>query len=130
MSCKHLSKCLNGKLRCKLLKQQIILAQCKECLNFEPRKNLAIKKCSVKRIKVKDEVYNAVLERDKYCQLQLESCCEGGLELHHILYRSERKDLINDVDNCIMLCVKHHDLVHSDKHYWQPKLMKMIGDKK
>lgn len=81
-------------------------------------------------IKVKKETYEEVIERDNYtCRLQ-DSTCEGWLELHHIVYRSEDKSKINDVDNCIMLCTKHHKKVHSNKHYWQPKLKQMIGDGK
>lgn len=129
MNCKYLSMTLNRKLKCRKTKQVITLEECKKCLIFNPRVYKGIKKQSNKRINVKKEVYDAVLNRDKYCRLQLESCCCGGLELHHIRYRSERKDLINDVDNCIMLCTKHHKLVHSNKHYWQPKLIEMIGEK-
>lgn len=81
-------------------------------------------------IKVKKETYEEVIERDNYtCRLQ-DSTCEGWLELHHIVYRSEDKSKINDVNNCIMLCTKHHREVHSNKHYWQPKLKQMIGDGK
>lgn len=126
MKCKYLSKCLNGKLRCKLLKQQIILGQCKNCLNFILIANKPIKKVS-KKINVKKEIYNKVYERDKgRCRL----CGRTDIQLHHIYYRSERKDLINDINNCIMLCTECHKKVHSNKHYWQPKLLEMIGDKK
>lgn len=81
-------------------------------------------------IKVKKEVYQEVLERDNYtCRLR-DKTCEGWLELHHIRYRSERPDLINDLDNCMMLCVKHHREVHSNKHYWQPKLLSILEGEK
>lgn len=79
-------------------------------------------------IKVKKEVYQEVLERDNYtCRLR-DKTCEGWLELHHIVYRSEDKTKINDSDNCMMLCVKHHREVHSNKHYWQPRLIRMMED--
>ena len=100
---------------------------CKKCLKFEPRANKPIKKVSNKRITVTEETYNKVMQRDKYkCRL-LDCTCNGGLELHHIRYRSEAQDLINEPTNCIMLCNRHHRLVHSNKHYWQPILKEMIN---
>lgn len=125
MYCINLSKKINGKLRCKLSKQQITLDQCKKCLKMQPRKNKDINKVSSKRIFVEKDTYNKTLARDKRCRLA-DGTCEGKLELHHIRYRSERKDLINDIDNCIILCTKHHRKVHSNKKYWQPKLLEMI----
>lgn len=89
-------------------------------------KNKGIKKVSKKRVFVKKEIYDIVYKRDKQCRLKDKSC-QGGLELHHIIYRSENKNLINEPTNCIMLCTKHHKEVHSNKHYWQPRLKKIIG---
>lgn len=127
MYCKYLSKSLNGKLRCKISKSITYIDNCKKCLKFEPRANKPIKKVSNKRITVTEETYNKVMQRDKYkCRL-LDCTCNGGLELHHIRYRSEAKDLINEPTNCIMLCNRHHRLVHSNKHYWQPILKEMIN---
>lgn len=143
--CKHLKKRKN-KPYCNILKKEITLSQCQECVNKEYRvpvkektlksnshqirKSPVIKKKSPvkskKRITVSKEIYDAVIQRDNYCcRLIGNSQCEGWLELHHIRYRSERKDLINDIDNCIMLCAKHHKLVHSNKKYWQPILIDM-----
>ncbi len=126
--CKNLSKCLNGNFKCKLLKQQITLTQCKNCLQFIVERNKGIKKVSSKREFVKKETYQKVFERDKgKCRL----CgTTKELQLHHIKYRSEKKDLINEPSNLIMLCSEHHRLVHSNKHYWQPKLIEMIGENK
>lgn len=127
MYCKNLSKSLNGNLRCKLFKTITYIDNCKKCLRFEPRANESIRKVSTKRICVKKEIYQQVYERDKgKCRLQDESC-QGGLELHHIVYRSEDKSLINEPNNCIMLCTKHHEEVHSNKHYWQPILKNLIN---
>lgn len=128
MFCKNLVKKLNGKLRCKIIKQQITLDYCKKCLNFQPRVNKAIKKKSTHRKVVSDTTYHLVLDRDITCRLKNENC-KGKLELHHIKYRSEAVDLIDDPNNCIMLCTYHHKLVHSDKHYWQPKLLDMVERK-
>lgn len=131
MYCKNLSKCLNGKLKCKLSKQVITLDICKNCSKSIVMRNKPIKKVSNKRITVSKETYNKVMQRDKYkCRLACITyngvSCNGGLELHHIRYRSEAKDLINEPTNCIMLCTAHHKLVHSNKHYWQPILKEMI----
>ena len=126
MYCKYLSKSLNDNLRCKLFKTITYIDKCKKCLRNEPRENKPIKKVSSKHISVKKEIYQKVIERDNYrCQLA-DITCEGGLELHHIVYRSEDKTLINEPRNCIMLCNSHHRFVHSNKHMWQPILKDII----
>lgn len=127
MSCKYLSKSLNGKIKCKYYKRYIDYSiDCKNCLERNLVTNKPIKKVSKNRITVKKEIYQQVYERDKgKCRLQ-DGTCEGGLELHHIVYRSEDKKLINEPINCIMLCNAHHRLVHSNKHLWQPILKEMI----
>lgn len=112
---------------CKKLKKEIILPCDKNCLEFILVKNKPIKKVSKNRKKVSKETYDKVLKRDKEkCRL-LDCTCQGGLELHHIIYRSENKNLIDEADNCIILCTKHHKQVHSNKHYWQPILKEMIN---
>lgn len=128
MYCKYLSKALNGKIKCRHYKRYIIsLNECKNCLNFILKRNKAIKRVSDKRITVTEETYNKVFKRDKgRCRL-LDCTCYGGIELHHIRYRSEAKELINEPTNCIMLCNAHHRLVHSNKHLWQPILKEMIN---
>lgn len=114
---------------CKEYKRYIdYRVDCKNCLKRNLVRNKGIKKVSKKRIFVTKETYNKVYDRDKgKCRLK-DFSCNGGLELHHIQYRSEAKDLINEPTNCIMLCVKHHKEVHSNKKYWQPKLKEMIGE--
>lgn len=130
MYCKNLSKTLKGDLRCKLSKTITYIDECKKCLEFEPHVNKPIKKVSNKRIIVSKETYNKVMQRDKYkCRL-IDCTCNGGLELHHIRYRSEAKDLINEPTNCIILCNRHHRLVHSNKHLWQPILKEMIKNER
>lgn len=128
MYCKYLSKCLNGKIKCQYYKKYIsLLSECQNCPNLILKRNKPIKKVSNKRITVTEETYNKVMQRDKYkCRL-LDCTCNGRLELHHIRYRSEAKDLINEPTNCIILCNRHHRLVHSNKHYWQPILKEMIN---
>lgn len=111
---------------CKILKKEIILPCDKNCLKRNLVRNRGIKKVSSKRVYVKPEIYNKVIERDNYCCKLKNKQCNGVLELHHIVYRSENKNLINDINNCIMLCTFHHKLVHSNKHYWQNKLKEII----
>lgn len=53
------------------------------------------------------------------------------LELHHIKGRG--KELTDNPKYCVMLCQKCHQKVHSNKKYWQPRLMKLrerIGKEK
>lgn len=48
-----------------------------------------------------------------------------GLHVHHIKYRSEGVD--HSLDNLILLCQEHHDLVHSNKKFWQPLLREYVA---
>lgn len=45
-----------------------------------------------------------------------------GVHIHHIIYKSEDKSKIDDIDNLILLCVECHNKVHSNKDYWQWRL--------
>jgi 5-methylcytosine-specific restriction endonuclease McrA len=110
---------------CIKYKKEIALSDCNCCNSFEIKRNKPIKKVSNKRIIVTEKTYNKVFKRDKgKCRLCGTSL---NLHLHHIVYRSENKNLINEPTNCIMLCARCHSVVHSNKHYWQPKLKKMIN---
>ena len=125
MYCKYISRSLNGEIRCKFYKSNISLLSCnKNCPNFFLKRNKPIKKVSKNKITVTEETYNKVMQRDKNkCRLAHVTYnginCNGGLELHHVRYRSEAKDLINEPTNCIILCNRHHRLVHSNKHFQQ-----------
>lgn len=124
MNCKYLSKSLKGDLKCKLYKRHINYPlECKNCLNRILVKNKGIKKVSKKKITVSEETYKKVYERDNGC---CRICGNRNIQLHHIIYRSEDKRLIDCVENCIMLCFKCHRMVHSNKHFWQTKLKKLI----
>lgn len=93
----------------------------KNCLKPILKANKPIRKVSKHKIKVSEETYQKVYERDKgICQLCGSS---NWIEAHHVLYKSERKDLIDEPTNLILLCKKCHMLVHSNKHYWQPILL-------
>lgn len=131
MYCKYMTKSLNGKIKCKFYGRYIDYnLDCKNCLKRNLMRNKPIKKVGKHRVFVKKEIYQQVYVRDKgKCKL-LDNTCEGGLQLHHIVYRSENKNLINEPSNCIMLCTKHHKEVHSNKHYWQPILKEVIKNGK
>ena len=70
--------------------------------------------------KEEKEVYEYINEIEKWCQL-----CGSPYELHrhHIRFGScGRKTYIG---NIIVLCERCHRKVHSNKKYWQPKLIEL-----
>ena len=82
-----------------------------------------------KKTKVSKSTYDEVME---VCKYQCALCGEkGNLELHHIYYRSEEPNKIDDPENCIMLCHpdfsknKCHGKAHKNKKYWKPRLIKI-----
>ena len=124
MSCKYLSKALNGKIKCKYYKRYIDYnVDCKNCSNRNLVANKPIRKVSKNRIIVKKEIYQQVYERDKgKCRLCGTSL---NLHLHHIDGRG--KDLTNDINNCIMLCRHCHlEVVHKNQKKYRPLLKKII----
>lgn len=82
-----------------------------------------LKPISKKRVCVSKKTYDEVYERDNGC---CRFCGKLNIELHHIYYRSERKDLIDEPSNCVMLCNACHKLVHSNKKKYQPILLDKI----
>lgn len=104
---------------CTKYKKEVDIYCYKEC-NDKEYKKAVIKKVSKKRITVSKATYDIVLSESNY------KCALCGsfmfLELHHIVYRSENKSLIDNPDNCIMLCSSCHRLVHSNKKKYQPLL--------
>ena len=123
MYCKYLSKCLNGKLRCKIKKTSIYITECQKCLKKEFQKPQSIKKVRKKKITVTQDTYNKVMQRDNYrCRLCGTSL---NLHLHHIEGRG--KDLTNDINNCIMLCRHCHlEVVHKNQKKYRPILKELI----
>ena len=103
--------------------------ECWGCLNREMKKTSKkgvygrIKPISKKRVVVSKKTYDEVYKRDNGC---CRFCGKLNIELHHIYYRSERKDLIDEPSNCIMLCNGCHKLVHSNKKKYQPILLDKI----
>lgn len=60
-------------------------------------------------------------------------CGQAGVHIHHIIYKSEARSKIDDFNNLFLLCLECHLKVHSNKKYWQPRLMKLrerIGKEK
>ena len=115
---------------CRLSKKIInYTTECIKCVKNEPRKNKGINKVSKKKITVTQETYNKVMQRDNGRCVMLNYECKGKIELHHVRYRSERKDLINEPNNCVCLCTFHHKLVHSNKKKYQPILLKILENK-
>lgn len=130
------NKCINCRIRtkkgikyffCVRRRAEIEQKECQGCLYREFKKaskiavKTRIKPISKKRVCVSKKTYDKVLEESKgFCCL-----CHRAklLQLHHIYYRSERKDLIDEPSNCIMLCEECHRLVHSNKKKFQPILL-------
>lgn len=67
MSCKYLSKALNGNLRCKYKKQIITLQTCKNCSNFILVTNKPISKRSSKLNKLEKERDKNLIKKG-YCE--------------------------------------------------------------
>lgn len=108
-------------------KEQINAEKCYMCPYKEYKKQKPIKKVSKNKIKVSHETYMKVFERDGgVCQF----CgTNQNIHCHHVRYRSERRDLIDEPTNMILLCEEHHSLVHSNKKKYQPMLLKIMEDK-
>ena len=138
------NKCINlrfrkkqGKAYCYCTKKRAIieLSSCLGCVNKEYKKvakmvkRTRIKPISKKRVVVSKKTYNEVYERcNGRCAICGTTQC---LEYHHVRYRSERPDLIDDPNNGIMLCGEfanncHKGVAHKNKKYWQPILLKAI----
>lgn len=69
----------------------------------------------------KPKVRKAVIERDKGNWCSICGVPGPGLHLHRVIYGSQGGKY--EVDNCILLCAEHHDIVHSNKRVWQPLLL-------
>ncbi len=130
-------------LYCTKQRLKVCLNECRECIHKEYKKIKPIKKVSNKKIVVSKETYDKVFERDKgqcrICGLKdgefiKEKETYVKLEYHHIYFRSERKDLIDDPNNGIMLCGEfanncHKGKAHKNKKYWQPILLEKLEER-
>ncbi len=52
-----------------------------------------------------------------------------NLEVHHIIYRGQ-PGCTDEPKNLITLCLTHHQLVHTDKKTYQPKLFALVEKRK
>jgi len=132
------NKCINCRIRtkkgikyffCVRRKAEIERKECEGCLYKEYKKvakiapKTRIRAVSKKRVFVSKKTYNQVYEE---CNGRCALCYSTyNLHYHHIYYRSERKDLIDDPSNGIMLCEECHRLVHSNKRKYQPILLEI-----
>ena len=132
------NKCINLRIRtkkgikylfCVRRKAEIERNDC-SCCSYKEFRNVAkmvvkkpIKPISKKRVFVSKKTYNQVYEE---CNGRCAFCYTANwLHYHHIYYRSERKDLIDEPNNGIMLCESCHRLVHSNKRKYQPILLEI-----
>ncbi len=132
------NKCVNCRIRtkkgvkyffCVRRKAEVERKECEGCLYKEYKKaskiavKTRIKPISKKRVFVSKKTYNQVF---KECNERCVFCyTTNNLHYHHIYYRSERKDLIDEPSNGIMLCEECHRLVHSNKRKYQPILLEL-----
>lgn len=109
---------------CERKRKQVPFHCYQNCSKWQPREFKAINLVSKKRKKVSSSTYNEVFRRDNgMCQL----CgTPYNLQLHHIIYRSENKNLIDTPSNCIMLCDKCHRKVHSNKSKYKGILQTIV----
>lgn len=56
-------------------------------------------------------------------------CGSNQIQMHHIRYGGLYGGRKTYMGNVIPLCKKHHDLVHTDKHYYMPKLIEIVNKK-
>ncbi len=132
------NKCVNLRFRkkkgqifmfCTRRKAEVERETCEGCLYKEYKKTskitvkTRIKAISKKRVFVSKKTYNQVYE--EFCGRCAFCCTTRNLHYHHIYYRSERKDLIDEPSNGIMLCEECHRLVHSNKRKYQPILLEL-----
>ena len=74
--------------------------------------------------KKEKEVYETTLGLFNSC---CAICGSNQVQLHHIRYGAVGRKTY--MGNVIPLCKKHHDLVHSNKRFYQPMLIDMINER-
>ena len=104
MYCKYLSKCLNGKLRCKIKKTSIYITECQKCLKKEFQKPQSIKKVSNKQRKLNNSRYSIFTNNFKECYYCHKKC---KTDLHEVYGGSNRTRSIKN-GLVVPLCRKCH----------------------
>ena len=79
----------------------------------------------VKKKKTKDISKSNREEIKKLFKGKCGLCGKAGVHIHHIEYRNEDRSKIDDIENLILLCLECHQKVHSNKKYWQPRLIRI-----
>lgn len=92
MYCKYLSKCLNGKIKCRYYKRYIIsLIECKSCSNLICKANKPIKKVSNKRNKIEKNRFSIFTDNFNQCYYCKKKIKENEkLDLHEVYGGSNR----------------------------------------
>jgi len=72
------------------------------------------------------EVYQTTYELfDGKCAI----CGNNQIQMHHIRYGGLYGGRKTYLGNVVPLCKTHHDLVHTNKKYYMPKLIEIINKK-
>jgi 5-methylcytosine-specific restriction endonuclease McrA len=71
----------------------------------------------------------AVFERDRgHCRVC--GVVGHGCQAHHIGFGSDRVGMggrrVHELGNLITLCALHHDVVHANKGFWLPWLVRVV----
>lgn len=92
--------------------------------NFRPAPKVLKKK-------TKKDRGNPQKARDEVVALDGECCIlcgdTHGLQLHRIIYGSQMGKY--EASNCVLLCVKHHMEIHTDKNKWMPYLQNLVSER-
>lgn len=78
---------------------------------------------SVPATDIPEDVREQVYARDRY-RCRWCGRTNGAVHLHHIDYRSAGGRHLPE--NLITLCVRHHQLVHTDKGFYPPLLTELV----
>ena len=103
MYCKNLYRRMNGKLRCKIIKQEITLSYCAKCREFEPRNNTPMKKKSSKLKKLENNRFSIFTKDLKRCYY----CHKKATDIHEVWGGSNRQRSMK-LGFCIPLCRECH----------------------
>ena len=103
MYCKNLYRRMNGKLRCKIIKQEITLSYCAKCREFEPRENKPMKKKSDRLKKLENNRFSIFTKNLTRCYW-----CKGkATDIHEVWGGSNRQRCMK-LGLCVPLCRKCH----------------------
>ena len=110
MYCKNLTKKMNGKLRCKIIKQEITLEYCEKCRNFQSRENKPIKKRTSKLQKLEKNRFSILTDDLEHCYwcYELDFSKVKRDDLHEI-YGGRNRKISMQNGFVVPLCRKHHE---------------------